>query len=152
MKNTVVLGEPLCGNSNILPIGFNLPAGTKIYSPFNDLLHVDKMILENGKESPIIAVTKWPIGEVMHNFLFHDIIPNPGLLKELEEGSERVIDITEVEMPEGPAIRRRVKVKKGELIGEVSADTYLSFFNKKYNLVIYITTVHYCTRALTLHA
>lgn len=131
-------GEPLCGDPDVLPIGFNLLSGTKIYAPFDGVLYVDKMILENGQETPIIELMEWPIGEVMHEFLFHDIIPNPELLKELEEGSERVIDITEEEWPEGPVIRKRVKVKKGELIGKVSADIYLSFFGKEHNLVIFI--------------
>ena len=132
-------GETLCDKDTfILEIVFNLPEGTKIYSPFDAVMHVDKTIVENGQESPMIDVREWPMGEVMHEFSFRDIIPNEELLRELEQGSERVIDITEEEWPEGPVIRKRIKVRKGELLGQTTKNISWVFpeLDREYNFLI----------------
>ena len=132
-------GETLCDKDTfILEIAFNLPEGTKIYSPFDAVVHVDKTNLLYGQESPMIDVREWPMGEVMHEFSFRDVIPNEELLRELEQGSERVIDIIEEEYPEGPVIRKRIKVRKGELLGQTTKNISWVFpeLDREYNFLI----------------
>lgn len=118
-------GEALWGDPDILPIGFNLPEGTKIYSPVDGVLEIFDAVFENGQVGKVIHLTERPMEEGYGNFIFHGIVPNPDLEKDFKEGSG-------VEM---------VKVRKGELIGETAGEIFLHLFAKDYNFVIMINNI-----------
>lgn len=108
-------GEALWGDPDILPIGFNLPEGTKIYSPVDGVLEIFDAVFENGQVGKVIHLTERPMEEGYGNFIFHGIVPKSG-----------------VEM---------VKVRRGELIGETAGEIFLHLFAKDYNFVIMINNI-----------
>jgi len=121
-------------------VGFSLPIGTKVYSPFGGILDIS-YYENNDKE---IVVIMWPPKEVMHTLQFKGIIPNASIEKKvmqcrdgglLEPRSEKIIGIT---LTEGGLERLFYKVEEGEFIGEVSNiyPSSMLFENKEYNLVI----------------
>ena len=126
-------GEPICGYEDFLPIGFNVPPGTEIRSPFNGLLTIGDMILEDGKTmAKIISVTMWPIEEVLLTFDFRDVIPEEALQE------NKTIQFKWGEMVKGDIIEEMIVVEKGEVIGQTTEEFPSTWGGKKYNLQIWI--------------
>ena len=143
----VVLDEEYCEKGKriffpgdmMLGVGFNLPLKTKIYSPFDGVLYIIPVMIhpftfEVIENKSTIEIIKWPIQEELQEFLLGNVIVDSKLEKELREGSERMVDFRwDIESP--PV--KMIKVKKGELIGEVSAEKYSSK-DKEYNFWVFI--------------
>ncbi len=120
-------GELICEDENILPIGFNLPVGTKIYAPFDGVANISDYMLDNGQLSKAILLLMWPQEEISTGFSFEDIVPNESMLD--------IKRIVEIEIMEGfPA--ELIQVKKGELIGYTTEGIPYAFMEKEYNFLI----------------
>lgn len=122
-------GELICEDENILPIGFNLPVGIKIYAPFDGVVSISDYMLDNGQLSKAIGVLMWPQEEISTIFSFEDIAPNEALLD-----IERMV---EIEIVEG-STTEFIQVKKGELIGYTTEGIPYAFMEKEYNFLITI--------------
>lgn len=128
-------GEPLCGFEEVLPIGFNLPPGTEIRSPFNGLLTIPNLLLDDGKTIvKAISITTWPpVEEVLATFCFWDVIPEETLQE------NETVDFKWGETAEGDIMEEVIVVEKGEIIGQTTSEIFGDWGdNKKYNLLIWI--------------
>lgn len=128
-------GEPLCGFEEVLPIGFNLPPGTEIRSPFNGLLTIPDLLLDDGKTIvKAISITRWPpVEEVLTTFCFWDVIPEETLQE------NETVDFKWGETAKGDIMEEIIVVEKGEVIGQTTSEIFGDWGdNKKYNLLIWI--------------
>lgn len=133
-------GEPICyGFEDIQPIGFNVPPGTEIRSPFDGLLVVGEVILEDEKTiGKFIDIKMWSTEEILITFSFRDVIPEEAL-QENEKVDFKWGEMVDEKGEIIEYIQEMIVVKKGEVVGQTTEESpSWPEWGKRYNLEIWI--------------